>query len=196
MGKVNFMKYIVFFIVLSCSTFPKRIIVKQTFFYNGKNTYLDSLLCINGCYYSERDNLKYGGGADSYIFYKNGLVLNTCIGYVMDFQDDLIEDIKDSFFDVSIGCWGKYKIKNDTITIELIEYPRLGGTSLTKLKMKIVNKKKLFVFDTNGYPYSPDRNITFKNFKKLPSSLNCWLLDKEWFWRDKEVYKKWMNDND
>lgn len=149
------------------------------------------------------------------IFFENGLCAFGFHNY-RDSISDLFEVIKKSnkkhpfYIGPSSMQWGIYNIVNDTIKLKAINRPSLLASTWMAFEewykitdtntIQLIAHRRLNIDVSNegrGYipPFEiidstivlPSRIILENN---IPNAKYCWLLQKEWFWCDKDEFKK------
>jgi len=148
--------------------------------YDGKYTGIDTMLNIDGYFYSDSTH-------DNVVLYRDGT-----IGAVIANRDYFSKENKN---DYGIS-WGIYTIKNDTIKAQTIL--NFGGMEnmRTGFNTYIIKSKN----EIEYYSRHTDRDFlnSEKTLKKIPlyyhpdpNRLDSahWVKKRKWFW-DKEAYKE------
>lgn len=163
--------------------------------------------------------IKVNAGVTDIIFYKNGICLMGYLGNLnntrLNGYEELMKDInkknKSVFFYSGLSFyWGLYNLLNDTIKIKVIQrnsfiaaknnafeqwYKIIDKNTLQPILFKALTKSD-YIKDWNATVYLDSKYYPPSKFYPIKDSnlINpnyCWLLNKKWFWQNKEDYKAW-----
>jgi len=207
--KTIFLPIILSLVLVSCSFLRQNTQAVESFTYcfNDEYTGLDTLLNINGFYYSvynlsmdeKNKNIQIHDTIyPSFAFFKNGMyVSNLCV--------DCLQNIKIQ----SIGGeWGLYTLCGDTIKAQFIEPPSSMSFTKGEIWFKIIDKNTVQPLGTKYQtPMKSDDIKQVRNNKQsiklckftplyaLPDPNKSWIINEKWFWCNEEAYKRWKEDN-
>ena len=189
----------VFLFIVGCYI-DQDVIADYTQCYDAENNNIDRFCKINGYYISEKnDNCSI---IFNLILYKDGSVVFNAIRDNILYKGDSLYKIN------SFPSWGTFKVVNNEIIAQKIDFSFIGKSTVTEYKMKIVNDttlwliyskvltKKYFEYnDSTSNDYIPF--LFFKPLNNKPESTYYWLKKEKWFWCDKQKYKeykKWLRE--
>ena len=175
------------FVFSSCATLVTWFRPNNfTYLYESEYTGIDTLINIDGYYYS--DSLKY---KDFFLFYRDGSIAETPVKYM-----DKNNKENKSMYNVR---WGVYKFAGDTIIAQIIS--NLGGTrDMEAVTKKYVIKSKTEIeYYSSSYLGSTNDDMLMKiplYFCPYPNRLDSinWVKDHRWFWMDKKAYKEYKKN--
>jgi len=151
-----------------------------TYLYDGKYTGIDTLLNIDGYFYSDSTH-------NTVLFYRDGTVAISSLPKNKEFFD---KENKNKFF--YTPRWGRYRLYGDTVKTQTIlnfggmESMRTGfNTYVIKSKNEIeyysrTQKDSTFIYRIPLY---------FHPYSNRLDSAHYWVEKRKWFW-DKEAYKE------
>lgn len=172
-------------VFIGCTTQPKGF----TYYFNGNNTGLDTLININGYYIGKE-------GEDStdytiFMFYPNGLI--RCARISSETPDDKIlssfeGDVQEFYRKVP---WGVYKIdQNRHIFAQYINDLGQAGCSTLLKKYRIITKTEIeivehYYYDDENNNFikisTPSSKAYFHPLSKKRDFRKCPYLKKRWF---------------
>lgn len=177
--------FIICFSLFACASRPKGF----TYYFEDKDTGLDSLLNINGYYIAK--NSKYSNVYYLLMFYHNGLVRSTLITGDIPSDKNLtsFEEFKKEFYDKV--PWGIYKLDSDgVICAQFIIDKGQSGQSISLRKYKIISKNELEIIEEYYY-----YNGKFNNDNIVPSKAYFHPLKSKRDWRECPwLKKKWFTE--
>lgn len=148
---------------------------------------------------------------NNFIFFKNGFCVKVYINEI-DKELDKNEHLKTKEnkinYHSSIGSCGLYKLCGDTVKIKVLGRGSYlaGSISATEEWYKILKDKRLKLLSYKDLTvkdvHAPSSGSYLDSVKSLSSSFcfikniqitpdSCWLMNKRWFWKDKNEYKEW-----
>lgn len=161
-----------------------------TFRYNGEYTRLDSLINIDGYYYSDSTH-------HTVLFYRDGSVAQ-----MYGYSEKEYFDKKNKEKYKYVTHWGIYRLVSDTIKAQFVL--SLGGQETMKTDHYnfIIKSKDEMEYNIEGYfmndSITPWDRIFIDDTVKIslkyhsyPNRMDSahWVKKRKWFW-DKEAYKK------
>ena len=152
-----------------------------TFLYEEQNTGIDTLINVDGYYYS--DSIPFN---NFYLLYRDGSIRNTSEKGIT----------KSNHKYSASPVWGVYKIMGDTITSQLIM--NFGGSrdmGVKTDKFIIKSKNELEYYSTSCCNSNPNdviikQSLYFYSYPNRSDSAH-WVKNHRWFWKDKETYKEY-----
>lgn len=212
MGQVNTMimkalsklSLVILFAVSSCIT-PRWAIDDFTYCFDNENTGLDSMLNLNGFYLissKDQDKSTMFKKRMEYMFYKNGFSWSGYGGYWLNGSHD--KQPKYSRF-------GIYILAHDTIKVQYMASPQSQPSGKSEVWFRILNRNSIeLIYKGKGGDITKDDLANFKSdsfynkygFKygfqpldRMPYINDTYIINKKWFWCDKEKYKEWKKNH-
>ena len=151
--------------------------------YDGKYTGIDTLLNIDGYFYS--DSTQY-----TVLFYRDGTIAN----YSAPQEDKYFDkDTKNKY--VYIPRWGVYRLYGDTVKAQTILNfggMKSMGTGIDTYVIK--SKTEIELYSTNKDYTSRKEDIVkvplyYHPYSNRLDSTHYWVEKRRWFW-DKKAYKE------
>ena len=162
-----------------------------THLYDGKYTGIDTLINVDGYYYSDPDsNLNI----NRVMFFRDGSIART-----KSKEENEIYDKNNKDNNKFTPRWGVYRLERDTIISQFILYfggAESMGTSLDTYVIK--SKSEIEFYSTNKpfYTKNMERVGIPLYFHPYPDRIDSthWVKDHRWFWKDKKAYKEYKKN--
>lgn len=184
---------------------PKHVKESFTYCFDNKYSGLDALINLEGFYYAigEADSNKNDpekSQLEAYIFYTNGFATTKfAVGWLQS-------DIDDKY-----GFFGKYELIYDTIKVQFLSSPRDMLIGKHEVWFKIIDKNTLRMlyygdgknvknsdlenFKLNPFYQKHGTKYVFYPLSKVPDISKTYIINRKWFWCDKEKYKQWKKNH-
>ena len=200
--------YLPFVLLISSCKFlyykaPKYIKNNFGYCYSGEKTELNKLLNIYG-YFQLNINSGNSSFNENIMFFNDGMFV-TGFKYLAEINDNYKNGLTSVFYE-STG-WGLYKLSGDTIKVRYVKRPFYGSSSrfwyAYEVRYKIIDRntiKQIYKIpihktadgDIEKFKIIGSKKIFIPVKVKPPS--DGWIKGEEWFWCNKEQYKKWKQE--
>jgi hypothetical protein len=163
---------------------------------------------LDGKYCYEPNDKRFENKINFDGYFKFNSSSNEITNYLIFYRDGLFLYHIDTSSKIG-NSWGAYIISGDTIKAQYRAPPGSMTNVKTERWFKIIDKNTLEHIFSKAYTPITSRDIVeyqksnkkkdiplikFEPYSNLPDPNTAWIKSYQWFWCDKEQYKKWKKE--